>query len=231
MTPNLSILIPSRARPDGLLKTIRSLFSLARNPALVEAVVRLDYDDSDSILRLDEILKMNVKVIIGDRYRGYIDLHRLTNECAAIASGKLLMAFNDDAWIETRHWDMLLSIFPYSAEHVFYASVDRPIDRESEDYKNFAMRARLDFPIITRPLYEKIGVYSPTPAYDWFWNDAVTRYQRLGGEVLKNVLIQHSYVRASDKKACQDLDDIKVEVHRTLKVYQSIEDCYVKIGR
>ena len=78
----------------------------------MEAVVRLDYDDADSILRLNEILRKNVKVIIGDRYRGYPDLHRFVNECAAMSVGKLLMAFNDDSWIETQDWDRIFCMFP-----------------------------------------------------------------------------------------------------------------------
>ena len=46
ITKNISVLIPSRNRPQGLKELCESLFNNASDPNQIEVIVYLDLDDS-----------------------------------------------------------------------------------------------------------------------------------------------------------------------------------------
>lgn len=231
---DISLILPSRGRFDNLKRMIESCFNMASNPSAIELIVRIDFDDAASTARLNELAGFkNVKAIMGWRANGYPSIHTFINECAALSTGLWISSLNDDCWFESRNWDVALLDAANKLKcgrhdfKVLYATIDRPIDKESEDYKRFAERPRLDFPIISRPLYESVGVYSPTPAWDWFWNDAVQKHPSLTGSVIPGMLIQHAYQRGEVYPDYQY--EPKVEYHKSDECQKAIALCMEKL--
>ena len=99
-----SFLIPSRARPERLFKTITSIFnagdSIGKN-GFIDVWVRLDDDDQISLAHLSTLQNWaHVNVIVGKRMKGYASLDVMYNELALAASGKWVWIMNDDACFE-----------------------------------------------------------------------------------------------------------------------------------
>lgn len=99
----ISLLVPSRDRPDRLAEMWRSAESTAARPDDLELVVRLD-DDEPKMSRYaewQECNKTQVTIIVGPR----ILLSQTWNVCLAVASGEILMHGNDDVLFRTPRWD------------------------------------------------------------------------------------------------------------------------------
>ena len=105
-----SLLIPSRFKPDGVLRMIESGITTAASPDRIEFVVRLHDDDFPSLERIPEFCRAapNVRVVVGPTGRGYSDLSRFFDEAAAVATGDWILQMGDDAMIGGDGWDSRL---------------------------------------------------------------------------------------------------------------------------
>jgi glycosyl transferase/beta-hydroxylase protein BlmF len=99
-SPLISLLVPTRGRPDDFLAMA---FSAAMTAELeLEIVARLDADD-EQLARYRAAAGVSwVTFIEGDR----APLSSLWNECAAVATGQILMQCADDIRFRTNSWDM-----------------------------------------------------------------------------------------------------------------------------
>lgn len=208
-----SILIPSRGNMDDLLLTVNSCLSNAHDPNQIEIIIRIDSDDLEYISRVNELLDFKrVQVIIGHRGEGFFSLQEQVNDCARLSKGNWLLCLNDDAQIVTKDWEETLpsSLSPAVVNPI----VDWPTDKDSPAYKLFCERPRVDFPMISRDAYKRIGVFSPSPVFDWFWDEAVRQVPALGGTV-GCFTIHHDY----RVHVCEsEVNDRKMRVHRSLEV-------------
>ena len=89
----ISVLVPSRERPELLA---RSLDSLGEGD--LEVLVRVDEDDP----RLEGYSRFP-GLIVGPRH-GYRRLNHYYNELAERARGDWLLLWNDDSFMETPDW-------------------------------------------------------------------------------------------------------------------------------
>lgn len=108
--PLVSVLLPTRGRPDKLSKSIDSLVSLCSDINNVEFILRVDNDDADTIQTAERIRGVvpNFSVIKLPRGKGYCNIHRWLNGMANLASGDWLFVWNDDAVMKTEKWDYVL---------------------------------------------------------------------------------------------------------------------------
>lgn len=95
----ISILLPTRARPDSLTRMLDSAFRLSARPELLEAVVCIDDDDA-ATLAVD-FSAWRVRRLVGPRR----PMAELNAACLAAATGDLLFAVNDDVIVRTEGWD------------------------------------------------------------------------------------------------------------------------------
>jgi hypothetical protein len=95
----ISILTPTRGRPDNVKRLIDSAFSTARFPEQVEFLFYVDLDD-DSFPA--EIESSNVRVIRGPR----MWLSVLQNILYANCNGEIVMYSGDDLVFKTQDWDV-----------------------------------------------------------------------------------------------------------------------------
>ena len=108
-----AVLIPSRARPDRLHKTMQSIFASVKDVNNIEVILRFDDDDSDTILRLEEFQQYpETTVMIGPRKTGWASLNLFYEEMAAVAKSKWIWIMNDDAVFEGNDWDEKLAQVP-----------------------------------------------------------------------------------------------------------------------
>lgn len=96
----ISILIPSRGRPEELLNSINSL---GLNPE-IEILIWLDNDDP-KLEQYRELLKTNpfVKFFVKDRV-GYKNFHLMVDFLARQAKYDWYFLFNDDTYMENSDW-------------------------------------------------------------------------------------------------------------------------------
>ena len=99
----ISVLLPSRGRPEALERSIASLRDLAEDPSSLEFLAAIDPDQEGMYAGLDGIRLWTAP----ERY-GYARLHEYMNSLASLASGEWLMTWNDDALMLTAGWDAVV---------------------------------------------------------------------------------------------------------------------------
>ena len=107
ITKNISVLIPSRNRPQGLKELCESLFTNASDPNQIEVIVYLDLDDSCIKEYTEYFLELNtryinpVKSIIGPK----LVLSDYPNKLLQTASSDIFMVVADDIRCKAKNWD------------------------------------------------------------------------------------------------------------------------------
>lgn len=115
--PICAILIPSRARPARLWKTIHSVRATSA-PGAAEILVRFDDDDLASRAIVRDLEAADVRVLVGPRKRGYPSLSEFYTDLADVAVSPWIWVMNDDACIggdaHRKHtgWDGQLAALP-----------------------------------------------------------------------------------------------------------------------
>ena len=72
----VSVLLPTRQRPDLMLKSVKSLIDKATDPTQIEVLLKIDTNDQDTYTsRYEELHKItpNCKVLISPQKNGYQD--------------------------------------------------------------------------------------------------------------------------------------------------------------
>jgi hypothetical protein len=107
----ISILLPTRGRKSTLLTSIQSLLSKASSIEHLEILFAVDQDDVEGmpyfiqhVCPYVEQLKIQHKILVCPSW-GYTELHRYLNLLAEHAQGHWLFFWNDDAVMNTNHWD------------------------------------------------------------------------------------------------------------------------------
>lgn len=146
----ISVLIPSRGRPEALSRSVDSLLNAVSNPADIEIIARIDIEDES----LEQYVDKRVTFIRGPEYSGYCSMQRFWNELAAVAKGDWFMCFNDDALMETQGWDDVVRSYDPTTMTCLI-----PEDNSTENQWPA-------FPIIPRQMYDKLGHITLFPGLD-----------------------------------------------------------------
>ncbi len=94
----ISILTPTRGRPDNVKRLVDSIFNTAKFPDQIEILFYVDLDDQSFP---SEILSENVRLIRGPR----MWLSVLQNILYANCRGEIIMYSGDDLVFKTKAWD------------------------------------------------------------------------------------------------------------------------------
>ena len=95
-TPLFSALMPTRGRPDGIRKTIKSLNEHVADPESMEIILRVDDDDEETKSMLSE-LDSKIKYHIGSRYLGYDSMGAFVSEISDLSKAPWVFLIDDDA--------------------------------------------------------------------------------------------------------------------------------------
>jgi hypothetical protein len=153
----ISILVPSRGRPDWLGRTILTAFQTATHTRRIEFIVRLDEDDP----RVEDYFSPHfrgVEYLVGPRAL----LSACWNECAAKARGEIMMHCGDDLTFDTPGWDAVVrKAFAETPDKILFAYGD---DRGPHG-ETFGTHGFLH-----RKWVETVGYFVP-PLFSSDWND------------------------------------------------------------
>jgi hypothetical protein len=98
----ISILTPTRGRPENVKRLVDSVFATAKNPGEVEILFYVDSDDESFP---EELQSENVRLIRGPR----LWISVIQNILYANCRGKIIMYAGDDLVFKTAFWDEKVS--------------------------------------------------------------------------------------------------------------------------
>jgi hypothetical protein len=197
----ISLVLPSRGRPNRLLDCMRGFRSAAASRCDIEFCVRLDSCDpllDRYMLVMNGTPECDVLYVVGRRMQGYASNHTMINEAARLATGDVLMQIVDDVIPRTWHWD---EIYRCTIEGtklpVWVASA---IVHGSSDYP-------WSFPMIPRKLYEMCGSFAlgDNGSVDRCWHAFA---DALECELKVQVEYFHDEIRGSDNQDQTAIDSI-----------------------
>lgn len=189
--PLISVLVPSRGRPDWLARTIRTAYDTATHQRRVEFVIWIDEDDTDDI---DYAFKARfsgpqdlpdglIRILRGPRTL----LSECWNRCAEQARGEILMHAGDDITFNTPGWDQRVreefAKLPDKIGLVFG-------DDLSTNFPDLATHGFLH-----RRWVETVGYFLP-PLFSSDWNDVwISEVAKKVGRAvpMADVVIEHHH--------------------------------------
>lgn len=151
----IDVLIPSRARPHLLERSVLSLRQTAGGPADLIIHVEADSDDPETIAAAQR-LGTDCRATFPPR-PGYAGLHVYYQQMAARSHGDWLLVWNDDAQMLTPGWDGILAALP---PPVLVADVQTPHS------------PLCCFPAVRQQAVQALGRFcTDNPHVDTFWQD------------------------------------------------------------
>jgi len=162
MTTRITMLVPTRGRPEALTKSLRSLLTTADDPARVEILLAMDNDDREHGVYVTETLIPQLRKEFNCTVTphvflplGYRNLHAYYNHLCCNADGDWLFLWNDDAIMNSKGWD---------TEIASYNGQFKLLKLNQINHRHlFAL-----FPIVPREYFELAGYFSPNAQCDNF---------------------------------------------------------------
>ena len=158
----ISLIHPSRGRPQKAKAAYDYWMSRAANPSQIEHILSLDF--SDPLNEMYEIGPDERHRSFGPNSKTIIDHNdcvvEATNSAAKLSKGNILVYLSDD-FICPDNWDE--KILPY------FAGANPVLLRVNDGYQPMENDV-LTIPIMNRVLYERIG-YFFNPLYKSMWTD------------------------------------------------------------
>jgi hypothetical protein len=184
----ISVLIPSRGRIEKLKEVISSIADLSKDKSRVEILVRFDLDDEISLSKIRSLPydKIDIMVVVGERFGGYKGLHHHVNDLCAISRAEFVLLFNDDAYIKTKEWDEIIA--KYSGQLV----VLNPNTKDVAQYLN-------TFPIVPTKIINELGHFSLQTHNDT-WIQEITRQLGIERAINDLVILHDRFDRTGNNK-------------------------------
>jgi glycosyltransferase involved in cell wall biosynthesis len=99
MMKRISLLLPTRGRPNLVARLLRSIVAESAHPESIEVVVCVDDDDVESHGISSDELKLKLVIVPRQSMGMYNSI------CLAESSGDITIAINDDMVVRTKGWD------------------------------------------------------------------------------------------------------------------------------
>lgn len=165
----ISVLLPTRGRPDGLREAVGSIRRTAAGP--VEILAMADLDDQAT---QQTITDLGLPLYVALERWGYPGLHHYYNRLAEAATGDWMLLWNDDAVMLTPGWDTALDRLPVQVV------VANPYSNHGEGLNCF--------PIVRTWAVRALGHFSLSVHADTWWQDIG---DALGIQDRVNIHIRH----------------------------------------
>lgn len=117
----ISLLTPTRKRPENVERFWHSALAFAKNPENIELSLYIDKDDRLTQKKCKVLKEKNVVVTIGPR----IILSKTWNVACKKASGEIFMLCGDDLIFRSKNWDeIVIKVFEDFPDKIVYAFGD-----------------------------------------------------------------------------------------------------------
>ena len=184
----ISIVMPTRGRPDKLLEMMNSVLNCASSPELIEFVLYIDNDDRSDY----EMFDKKAIIIKGER----TDFGVMFRLCIQKASGRIIMICNDDVIVRTKKWD-----------NIIYENLKLYPDNIFLLYPNDLNKGEVlcTFPIFSKELFLKFPGLLPVnlSLLDLHIQDIFFQLKGLGVNRIKylsNVIFEHLHYTTGKSK-------------------------------
>lgn len=174
----ISLLLPTRKRPEMFTKMYESAFATASDPNNIEVVAYID-DDDDSYddIEFKQLIKVRGRRIV---------LSEMWNRCWAEATGEVFGHIGDDVIFKTQGWDKkITSAFPEDRIAFVHG-----LDGSDQDKIGFGTHG-----FIHKRWTDTVGYFVPpyfSCDYNDTWlNEVADKIDRHA--VVKDVLIEHMH--------------------------------------
>ena len=139
-----SFLMPTRERPDLVLRFIQSVVDTTYNLDELEIILCIDEDDELSKSIEDERLSIKKVVVPKD-----LNMGELNRKCFDSSSGRYVMLMNDDVILRSKNWDRtIMSVFRSFEDDIALIHVNDLLFREK----------LCTFPFLSRKACNAIGI-------------------------------------------------------------------------
>jgi hypothetical protein len=198
MEKKISIICPTRGRPDKLLNMMNSVLNNASSPELVEFILYVDSDDKSDY----EMIRKKAVIIRSDR----TDMSMMVSSCISKASGNIICSSNDDVLFRTKKWDDIiyenLKLYP---DNIFLL---HPNDLNKG-------QKLCTFPIFSKELFLKFPGLLPgnLTNIDFHIHDIFLQLKGLGFNRIKfldNLILEHLHYTLGKS----NMDDTYSDRHR-----------------
>jgi len=162
MKYDITIIIPTRDRYNGLTYLVKSINDLANKPRKIEIIMRVDDDDKVGLEAISDLEAANLEVALVKVIKPRNEyLSDLWDECYELASADRIMACADDCIFRTKDWDLTIVAASPNPDKVVYFMYGNDTIQ-----KNFLAT----FPIVSRAWVECAGFFMPR-GYKRDWCD------------------------------------------------------------
>ena len=211
--PAISLLLPSRGRPQVLQRFLDSIAATASRPEQVEVVLYTDLDDAAAQDLAGA--RLNLTRLHGPR----LNMSEFNTACAEQSSGRLLMLANDDVIAETPGWDEVLQgLLVRYADGIF---LGWPRDGVmNERLATFPILSRRACVLMSAPFgtgYRRLFI--DTHVTDVFLRLRVLGVQRL--HYLGDVVFRHFHAPEQGGLRTELADDMEFLRQRQLRAWQA----------
>jgi len=188
MTPMISLLMPTRARPELALRFLTSAFESCCQPDRVEVMMVIDDDDTSYDGFVSPFERTKIFSVPPSTMSGY-------NRIAADrSSGEILMLVNDDIVVESNEWDNAVRQMHAEFSDRLYLGFP------NDGFKGSDLSV---FPIISKQTYENFevlpalysGAFIDTHLHEIFKNLKSLGYDRI--RYLSDVRFTHHHFRVT----------------------------------
>jgi ABC-type polysaccharide/polyol phosphate transport system ATPase subunit len=187
MNALVSLLLPTRGRPELLRRFLESVLARSERPERVEVVVYADEDDPTS--HGFQVEGLDVRTIVGPR----ASMGDYNTACFQGSRGDIVVLTNDDVVIQTRGWDRKLREMHAAMQDRVYLAYPNDL---------FKGRGLSAFPILSRVACQLLGEPFPR-AYrgafiDYHLLDIFKRLEQHGHPrliYLEDVVFEHMHYR------------------------------------
>ncbi len=210
----ISIVLPTRGRPDLVNRLFESIVATADHPGRLEVVLYLDSDDIAS----HSIEHPNLKLVKLIRRPAKMGL--MVRACCEAAEGDYILQLNDDAVCRTSGWDSAV-----------VTAVEAFPDRIALVWCNDEFRGRMipNFPVVSRDVCDLMGGICPGDYYrdyiDTHLFDIFKKLEGLGHNrlvYLEDIVLEHLHFEAG--KAAFDASYVKPRKFADELAYIAWED-------
>lgn len=191
----ISLLVPSRGRPEMLKRMYDSAMDTASNPDEVEVVTYIDNDDDS----YNELEARNLVKVRGER----IVLSQMWNECQTMAIGYYYGHMGDDVIFRTKGWDEQI-IYSFPEDKIAFV---HGCDGSDQDNIGFGTHG-----FIHRNWVKAVGYFVP-PYFSCDYNDTWLNdvSDMIGRHVfVEDVLIEHMHP-AWKKRETDQTDNERID--------------------
>lgn len=184
----ISVLCPTRKRPDSMKRFAKSIVETVSDFTKVELIFYVDNDDVDSRKQLEYLhnnyTAISITGVIGER----ILLSNMWNKCCDVAKGDIFMQGGDDVVFRTKHWDKIVedAFKEYPDRIVFVYGRDTPADPPRRGTHGF----------LHDNWVQAVGYFTPPYFRTWYgdtWlNEVAQRINRI--KYIKDLYTEHLHV-------------------------------------